>query len=215
MSHKKFVFRKANLFLMILIGIVGMSLRFHVTTVDAFLNKSGQNINFFMQDKHQNLDGDLFLSPEMEIREVICNEAELIKAIEDANQNLDPDVIHLSEGCTYQLSRFNNINTNYEFNGLPIISSMITINGHGAIIESVNENMRAFEVATNGDLYLNNLEIRHFTSNDDGAAILNFGTLTLTNSTLAFNKGIKGGGLFNLGITNIYNSTFYYNSACC
>jgi hypothetical protein len=150
-----------------------------------------------------------------EVITVDCNPENLIDALRLANDNPGSYTINLSQDCVYQLSTHNNINANFDLNGLPIIASTIYINGQGAILESSHENLRAFEVAPEGKLFLSGLEIRNFKSDDEGAAILNRGSLTINNSTFSKNTAIKGGAIFNLGELIIYNSTFFYNSACC
>ncbi len=59
--------------------------------------------------------------------------AELIAAINSANGNAEADVINLVPGMTYSLTEVDN--DVLWPNGLPIISSDITINGNGATIE--------------------------------------------------------------------------------
>ena len=146
---------------------------------------------------------------------IACDPQALIDAINTANNNNGPDVIDLPQNCTYQLTSFDNFNSNFEYNGLPIITSEITINAHGSVLESSVDNMRAFEVSPAGHLLINNLEIQDFSNDNEGGAILNYGSVTISDSTFFSNTGIKGGGLHNLGEATIFNSTFSDNRACC
>ena len=144
-----------------------------------------------------------------------CSVSALIEAINSANEMPGADVIDLSAGCTYQITRIDNIDPIYRNNGLPVITSAITIDGHGATITSSYDDMRAFQVAQDAHLTLKNVEISGISTNNEGGGVLNHGTLTISNTTLATNAAIKGGAIYNLGSATIYNSTFYYNSACC
>jgi len=66
-------------------------------------------------------------------RTVGCgNTASLISAINDANATPEPDTIALTAGCTYQLAAKHNDDDGG--NGLPSITSPITIAGNGAKI---------------------------------------------------------------------------------
>ena len=110
---------------------------------------------------------------------------------------------------------------------LPVISSMITINGNGSehtILQAQpNPNTamyRVLEVANTGNLTLNNLTVRHGqcngscpTSASGGGGIFNGGTLAVTNSTIFSNSAGFGGGLYNAYILKVTNSTLSANSA--
>ena len=56
------------------------------------------------------------------------------RAINTANSNPGADVINLAAGSTYELTSVNNLTDGS--NGLPDITSQITINGNGATIKS-------------------------------------------------------------------------------
>jgi hypothetical protein len=64
---------------------------------------------------------------------VPCDPAALVTAVANANTAAGPDVLNLAAGCTYSLKTPNNYW--YGPNGLPAISSDITIEGNGAVIE--------------------------------------------------------------------------------
>jgi predicted outer membrane repeat protein len=166
-------------------------------------------------------------------RTVACgNTAGLIDAINDANATLEADTIALTIGCTYQLTGPHN--TDEGANGLPSITSPITINGNGATIArattSPTPSFRIFRVAAGGKLTLNNLTVRNGslqssskTTNQvvvTGGAILNSGgTLTVNNSVIENNVTVgqkaAGGAIQNSGAatTTITNSSIRRNSA--
>ena len=148
-------------------------------------------------------------------RSIGCDPQALIDAINTANVNNGPDAIDLPGNCVIEIATFDNFNKNYEYNGFPIISSEITINGNGAVLKSLVDNMRAFEISAQGSLFINNVEIQNFTNENEGGAILNYGTITVSDSTFFSNTGIKGGSIQNLGEATIFNSTFSENRACC
>lgn len=132
----------------------------------------------------------------------------LIEAINNANNETlypGPDTINLAAGSTYTLTVVNN-NTDGP-NGLPSITSTITINGNGAIIERSTSapGFRIFHVSSQGNLTLNNLTVRQGSTNP-GGGIYNQGKLTLNNSTVSNNSGGDGVGIYNTGIATVNNS---------
>jgi hypothetical protein len=153
--------------------------------------------------------------------------AGLIAAINTANGNGEPDAINLAAGGTYTLTAVDN-NTDGS-NGLPSITSEITIEGHGATIERSSAGgtplFRIFHVASNGNLTLSELTI----ANGKGAASTNGGgiyndegTVAVTNNSTVRNNaagdggsnGGHGGGLYNDdGRLTITDSTFEDNAA--
>ena len=142
--------------------------------------------------------------------------AGLIAAINTANGNGEADTINLAAGGTYTLTVADNGD-----NGLPVITSEITINGNGATIARSSAvgtpNFRIFRVAADGNLTLNDLTVENgFASLSNGGGISNDeGTLTITNSTLASNRADgSGGGIYNFdGILTITNSILADNDA--
>ncbi|MGH2541787.1 MAG: hypothetical protein ACRDIB_03260, partial [Ardenticatenaceae bacterium] len=141
----------------------------------------------------------------------------LIEAIVNANDDalthddcvagFGADVIELGAGTIYTLTSVHN--TVGGENGLPSITSNITINGHGATIArseaGSTPSFRVFHVAATGVLTLNEVTIRNGAADSDGTgngggALFNAGTLTLNNCTVTENStGTRGGGIANLG----------------
>ncbi len=144
---------------------------------------------------------------------VPCDVDELIDAITDANSTEGADTLNLATDCAYTLTILDN-NT-YGPNGLPSITSQITINGNGATIERGSGVFRIFHVASGGNLTLTNITIAAGNSGGNyGGGILNGGgTLNISHSTLSGNTGSYGGGILNGGTLNISNSTFSDNTA--
>jgi hypothetical protein len=155
------------------------------------------------------------------------DECSLIEAIVNANNDAatyidcregsGADTITLAGGI-YTLSGVNNVNTTGS-NGLPIITSTITIQGNGATIERGGppaEDYRIFEIANPGFLTLNDTTITGG-ANTPGAGIFNdHGTLILNNSSVRgnTNESVDGGGIVNNGGTvRLRNSTISDNSA--
>jgi len=168
-----------------------------------------------------------------------CTECCLRDAISAANKEKKvgkcdgraggPYILELIARADYDFSVIDN-----HSNGLPIITSDITINGHGGTISRSHlestPNFRLFEVATTGTLHLNDVTIRNggivteggnlknlgntYTQNTTflfgraewGASIKNEGNLSISNGRLINNYGGCGGGILNTGVLTITNS---------
>lgn len=153
----------------------------------------------------------------------------LIEAITTANSNTPvtgcttgsgPDTIVLQNSSVHSLSTVNNSTDGN--NGLPSITSSITIQGNGATIERVSgpTYFRLLHIADTGNLTLNNVTLSGagtspFSSSFEGGAIFNRGTVTLNNSTVSGNSADYGGGLYNRSgsVVTLNNSTISNNDA--
>ena len=145
--------------------------------------------------------------------------AALIAAINTANRNGTKDTINLAAG-TYTLTKVNNDTDGP--NGLPSITSTITIKGVGAestIITggSFDFEVRIIHVASSGSLTIEGVTITggFIDSIGDGGGIRNSGTLILTHSIIRDNttSGV-GGGIFNdRGTLTVTHSTVSSNFA--
>ena len=67
--------------------------------------------------------------------DVGCDTEELITAIETANSNGEDDELNLAAPCTYSLMAADNSTDRGGANGLPLISSNISIVGNDSTIE--------------------------------------------------------------------------------
>ena len=112
-------------------------------------------------------------------------------------------VINLASGCTYSLTSANNTLPGIGANGLPVITTPITINGGGGtLIAGNNSNFRILAISgqTGGSLTLNGITITGGNISGDGPAgfgggILNLaGTLTLDHSVVTGNTASGAGG---------------------
>jgi parallel beta-helix repeat protein len=161
----------------------------------------------------------------------------LIEAIENANDTTTgqphddcaagnpagADTINLPAGSTFTLDSVHSVL--HGNNGLPVISSEITIEGNGATIERSNAGgtpqFRILAVdgsgANNGDLTLKEATIRGgdvASDADSGGGVYNFeGTVRIENSTVSGNSAHFGGGVYNAGTVTIQNSTISGNTA--
>ena len=113
-------------------------------------------------------------------------------------------------------------NTTFGPNGLPVITTEITIQGNGGSIrrDSSAPEFRILMVDANGDLTLVNTRVSGGVvsggEGSDSGGIDNLGTLTLTNSTVSGNTaGDDGGGISNNnnGTLTLTNSTVSGNTA--
>ncbi|MGZ8136019.1 MAG: choice-of-anchor Q domain-containing protein [Methylococcaceae bacterium] len=172
----------------------------------------------------------------------------LINAINNANSDTDTDgasgcvagsgadTLELTANTTYSLTTVNN-NASGE-NGLPVISSTITINGNGATVERSNgagtPGFRLLHIATAGNLTINKLKLTGGNPvTGTGGGIYNQGQMLLADSTVSGNSALgivngyhstamlvnsnisenSGGGIYNEhGIFSVVNSTISNNS---
>jgi len=132
------------------------------------------------------------------------------------------DTIVLPAGSTQTLSDVNN--HRYGANGLPLVTTDITIEGHGSTIrrDSGAPAFRILFVERSGTLTLRNTTISGGATSsgwlldEGGGAGLNYyGTLSLVNCTISGNVATgSGGGIYNYyGSLSISNSTVSGNTA--
>ncbi len=171
--------------------------------------------------------------------EVDCNVPDLIAAINNANANPAPSTLNLDPGCIYTLTAVDNTATSsfggstfdYGDNGLPQITTPITINGNNATIirGSSAPNFRIFFITDTGSLTINDLTLENGFADPSlpggggsafpgsGGAIYNAGSyLEVNSSTLQANEaGVDGGAIFAIGGTTTYinGSTIHDNTA--
>src|SRR5262245_36511088 len=167
------------------------------------------------------LIGALGLAQPLRAAEFTCasgNVGCLIDKINQANANGQANRITLRRG-TYTLTTVDN-----DFNGLPVITSNLTITGQAAentIIERDTSAppFRILLVEAAGTLTLQKLTLRNGgfpgppVPSGAGGGILNAGVLTLIECVLTRNIADIGGGLLNLGTAAITHTTFDGNVA--
>jgi hypothetical protein len=150
----------------------------------------------------------------------------LIAAINEANANRQKKNTIRLEAGTYTLTAIDNTTVDEPFlpvaNGLPVITSLLTITGQRAettIIErdSSAPFFRILNVAAAGALTLQRLTVRGgFPFAGNGGGIFNDGILTIIKSTISQNAvrfpSFSGGGIFNRGTLTITNSTISSNA---
>jgi hypothetical protein len=139
----------------------------------------------------------------------------LIDAINQANTNGGANTITLEAGI-YTLTAVDNFTIGR--NGLPVITSTLTITGQGAETTIIERDASApfFRILNNaGTLTLKRLTLRGGDSGGvTGGGILNTGTLALAHVTVANNFGAEGGGIYiTSGIVTIAHSIIADNRA--
>jgi hypothetical protein len=141
----------------------------------------------------------------------------LVAAINAANAG-GGGTITLAGGCTYTLTAPNIVS-----DGLPIVTSTITINGLGSTIARSQAPgtaaFRIFEVDDFGNLTLNTLTVTGGSVDFLGGGIFlsSFGTdttagLTLNNSQVVNNNAETGGGIFVANSSTLRMSTSHINN---
>jgi|GEM_PF-756279 len=162
----------------------------------------------------------------------VTGDCTLVAAINNANSDSDTDgvgfgckagngadILNLGLNTTYALTEVINNQT-----GLPLISSVITINGNDSTItRSTAPNTPSFRllrVTADGYLKLNKITLTGgIASYDDnkpkanrqGGAILNKGTVTLNECIITNNQAEYGGGIANKGHLTLNHSTISNN----
>ena len=123
---------------------------------------------------------------------VSCNQAALVAAIDAAN-TAGGGTLNLAHGCDYQLT----VSPDSSANGLPAITTSITIRGNHATIDGTNS-FRVFEVdGPGGNLAVRQLTITGGSAPDFGGGIANVGgTVSLDHTRVNGNSaGVAGGGI--------------------
>ncbi len=142
----------------------------------------------------------------------------LSEAIDAANADPWLNFIELTAGAIYTLNAADNTDASYGANGLPVITSPVTINAHGAVIERSSAAgtpaFRLFQVGSGGTLTLNQITLRNGAlPGGAGGAILNLGAATVSASTLTGNSAADGGAIANQGTLTLVSSTLANNNA--
>ncbi|SCG64671.1 hypothetical protein [Micromonospora inositola] len=92
-----------------------------------------------------------------EVREVACDDDDLIEALEVANRD-EGGTLKLAPDCQYELDQFDKKSDA----GLPTIKQEIKIEGNGATIKrEAEEGFRIFRVADGGDLTLKDVTVKN------------------------------------------------------
>jgi hypothetical protein len=129
-------------------------------------------------------------------------------------------VIRLAPGSVHSLNRVAAVNGLEGESGLPSVTTEITIEGNGAIVErspaTGTPPFRIFHVTPRGSLTLRNLTVRNGLTerHTDGGGLWNMGTLVLDQVTVTGNTaGDDGGGIRNDGVLRMTGSFVIANRA--
>jgi len=148
-----------------------------------------------------------------------CSADELIAAIETANADPAPDTLELAADCTYDLETSNNHGSHGD-NGLPQITSGITIIGSGSAIQRSTAKdtplFRLFQVNAGATLSLTGVALRNgidaLSSDDEkGGAVINHGTLHVAGCTFSNNQAGCGGAIWTDGVLKVSDTLFEAN----
>ncbi|MBA2491902.1 MAG: hypothetical protein H0V34_09430 [Gammaproteobacteria bacterium] len=131
------------------------------------------------------------------------------------------DTIVLPKGSTQTLTAINNSEADqYDRffsgpNGLPLVTSAITIQGNGATIRRASSapEFRIFAVDFDGRLSLQRTRVSGGKTPDGGGGIASAGRVILSSSTISGNSASGGGGVLNLGTLTVTRSTISNNSS--
>jgi hypothetical protein len=134
---------------------------------------------------------------------VACSEDALVAAVTLANSTSAADTLVLASGCTYSMTTSHGSAANGQ-EALPVITTPIEMIGPATITRASGQSFRIAEVSTTGNLTLTTgVALTNGSADSDGGGILNFGAVTLTNSSLSDNSATgNGGGLANADTPN-------------
>ena len=132
---------------------------------------------------------------------VACSQNALVAAVNEANATSAADTLVLASGCTYRMTSSHGSNANGQ-EALPVITTPIEMIGPATVTRSAPLGLASYRIAevspigsltmTTGVAFTNGKAV------GDGGAILNFGAVTLTKSSLTGNYASRdGGGLAN------------------
>jgi hypothetical protein len=132
---------------------------------------------------------------------VACSENALVAAINQANSTPAAHTLVLASGCTYRMTSSHGSSANGQA-ALPVITTPIEMIGPATITRASLLGLfsyRIAEVSKTGSLTLTTgVAFTNGRAVGDGGAILNFGAVTLTGSSLSDNSASgNGGGLAN------------------
>jgi hypothetical protein len=129
----------------------------------------------------------------------VATPAQLVAAINAANQTGIPATITLAPGATFNFTLEDNATDGW--NALPVITGTVTIIGNNDTIERTGPNpSRLFDVASGGSLTLQNVTLtggwaRGAGASADGGAIYSAGTLRLSGVTVQGNRAQGADGV--------------------
>jgi hypothetical protein len=132
---------------------------------------------------------------------VACSENDLVAAVNQANSTSAADTLVLASDCTYRMTSVHGSNANGQ-EALPVITTAIEMIRPATITRSTFLGLASYriaEVGPTGSLTLTTgVNFTNGKALGDGGAILNFGAVTLTKSSLSGNYASRdGGGLAN------------------
>ncbi len=97
---------------------------------------------------------------------------------------------------------------------LVVTHNLLIRNGAGGVsVINARQSGRVFEIGAGASVTLSGLTLTGGRDINQGAGILNLGTLTISNSTITGNATFGGGGILNVGTLAISDSTIAGNTA--
>jgi hypothetical protein len=117
----------------------------------------------------------------------------LVAAINAAN-NGGGGAINLAKSCTYQLAGVDNTDPSTGPNGLPVVTSSVSVNGRDATIAGNGADFRIFEVSSGGSLTLNMVTVTGGAAPIGGGIANVDGAVTLNHSLVTGNTASQAGG---------------------
>jgi CSLREA domain-containing protein len=188
----------------LLVGVVLLGLARPAPQVYA---AASYTVNSFLDEADQSTgDGACRSTPS-----AVCT---LRAAIMQANVVIGPGIDIILPAGTYTLTLLpvggngastGDLNLTTPASGSPVISIL----GAGAATTIIDADQidRVFRIEENRTVVMSGITIRNGLVANDGGGIWSVGNLTVTQSTIANNRGLVGGGVINVGIMHLIQST--------
>src|SRR5262249_42976428 len=134
-------------------------------------------------------------------------------AITQANSNPGADTIDTYETPPALSTIPRHLDLTLGGTQLPTITGDLTVLGHRDTVISGAGRGRIFEIASGVTVNLDGVTLTGGRSDGMGGAVLNSGTLSVSNSVITANQAADGGGIFNGGALTLTDSTISDNRA--
>jgi CSLREA domain-containing protein len=145
------------------------------------------------------------------------NDSLMLPNSPDCANGFGADIIELGTNLAYKMTVIDSGEGIGDPNGMPVITSNITINGHGSFLyrdpDLATPAFRIFKINFSGILTLNDLDMAYGLSPNDGGGLWNEGSLIMNNSSIKHSRGDRGGGIYTKSYLELNHSAVSNNTS--